>query len=271
MARDRVSVYPHRMARVLVTGSSEGLGLLAAQIVHQEGHAVTLHARNAARAEDARSSLPECEAVVIGDVSRLDEMRRVAEQANALGRFDAVIHNVAVGYQERSRAETPDGIEQVFAVNVLAPFVLTALMRRPDRLIYLSSGMHRGGTPNLDDPQWTRRPWNGSQAYSDSKFFDVVLAFAVAHRWPEVRSNALEPGWVPTRMGGRHAPDDLTEGALTQAWLAVSDDPAAAVSGEYFFHRQRRTPHPATRDRALQDQLLATCASLSGVSLPGVT
>jgi hypothetical protein len=95
-----------------------------------------------------------------------------------------------------------------------------------------------------------------------------VLAFAVARRWPAVLSNALEPGWVPTRMGGAGAPDDLTDGALTQAWLAVSDDPAAQVTGEYFFHRRRRSPHPATRDPALQDGLLAHCAALSGVALP---
>lgn len=256
------------MARVLVTGSSEGLGLLAAQIIHEEGHAVTLHARTEARAADARAGLPQCEAVVVGDVSRLRDMRAVAQQANALGTFDAVIHNVGIGYQERRRNETPDGVEQVFAVNVLAPYVLTALMHRPRRLIYLSSGMHRGGTPSLEDPQWTSRRWNGSQAYSDTKFWDVVLAFAIARHWPDVRSNAIEPGWVPTRMGGAHAPDDLTEGAVTQAWLAVSDDPAAQVSGEYFFHRKRRSPHPATRDPALQDQLLAHCAALSGVTLP---
>jgi len=259
------------MARVLITGSSEGLGLLAGRIIDEEGHAVTLHARNQARAADARAALPGCEAVVVGDVSSLRDMRAVAEQANALGPFDAVIHNVAIGYQERRRHETPDGVEQVFAVNVLAPYVLTALMHRPRRLVYLSSGMHRGGTPNLDDPQWTRRRWSGAQAYSDSKFWDIVLAFAVARRWPDVLSNALEPGWVPTRMGGAGAPDDLTEGAVTQAWLAVSDDPGVQVTGEYFFHRQRRSPAPATRDPALQDQLLAHCAALSGVELPAVT
>ncbi len=188
---------PTGMARVLITGSSEGLGLLAAEIIHQEGHAVTLHARNEARAADARAALPDCEAVVVGDVSRLADVRAVARQANALGTFDAVIHNVGIGYQERRRRETPDGVEQVFAVNVLAPYVLTALMHRPRRLVYLSSGMHRGGTPDLADPQWTARRWNGAQAYSDSKLWDVVLAFAIARRWSDVLSNALEPAGCP--------------------------------------------------------------------------
>jgi NAD(P)-dependent dehydrogenase (short-subunit alcohol dehydrogenase family) len=259
------------MARVLVTGSSEGLGLLAGQLLHRQGHLVTLHARNAARAADARAALPACEGVVIGDVSRLDDMRRVAEQANASDPFDAVIHNVAVGYQEPRRTETPDGVELVFAVNVLAPYVLTALMHRPRRLVYLSSGMHHGGSPDLADPQWTKRRWNGAQAYSDSKLWDVVLAFAVARRWPDVPGNAVDPGWVPTRMGGRGAPDDLAQGAVTQAWLAVSNSPEATVTAEYFHHQKARSPHPVTRDPALQDQLLAYCASLSGVTLPPAT
>jgi NAD(P)-dependent dehydrogenase (short-subunit alcohol dehydrogenase family) len=255
------------MARVLVTGSSEGLGLLAGQQLHRKGHAVTLHARNEARAAAARAGLPGCEGVVVGDVSRLAEMRQVAEQANQSGPFDAVIHNVGIGDQARKRIETADGVEMVFAVNVLAPYVLTALIQRPRRLVYVSSGMHRGGTPDLDDAQWTRRRWNGSQAYSDSKLYDVALAFAVARRWPDVRSNAIDPGWVPTRMGGLSAPDDLQAGAETQVWLAVSDNPAVAVTGEYFHHQARRSPHPATHDPRLQEELIAHCASLSGVTL----
>jgi NAD(P)-dependent dehydrogenase (short-subunit alcohol dehydrogenase family) len=184
-----------------------------------------------------------------------------------LGRYDAVIHNVGVGYRE-PRIETVDGLSHVFAVNVLAPYLLTALIVPPRRLIYLSSGMHRGGDARLDDPQWTARRWNGSQAYSDSKLLDVVLAFAMARRWPWVLSNALEPGWVPTKMGGPGAPDDLSLGAVTQAWLAVSDDRAATVTGEYFRHQRPYRVHPAAHRAEFQDALLVYCANLTATRLP---
>jgi NAD(P)-dependent dehydrogenase (short-subunit alcohol dehydrogenase family) len=256
------------MARVLITGSSDGLGLMAAELLAHVGHAVTLHARNDQRAGDARQSLPAAEHVVVGDLASIEETRQVADQANALGRHDAVIHNAGVGYREPSRVETVDGLSHVFAINVLAPYLLTALITPPSRLVYLSSGMHKGGNPDLDDLQWVRRGWNGSQAYADSKLFDVVLAFAVARRWPDVFSNALEPGWVPTKMGGPRAPDDLSLAAVTQVWLAVSDDPAATVTGNYFYHQQQRDVHPAARSVEVQDRLLEGCAELTGVVLP---
>ncbi|MBU9424026.1 SDR family NAD(P)-dependent oxidoreductase [Burkholderia gladioli] len=255
------------MARIFITGSTDGLGLMAGQLLAQDGHRVVLHARNAERADQARRRLPGAEAIVSGDLSTLDAMREVAEQANRLGQFDAVIHNVGVGYRER-RIETADGLPHVFAINVLAPYVLTALMHRPRRLVYLSSGMHRGTAAALDDLAWTRRRWNGADAYSESKLYDVLLAFAVARRWPGVLSNALEPGWVPTRMGGPGAPDDLDQAHRTQAWLAVGEDEGARVSAGYFFHMKPRQPDPATREAALQERLLAECERLSGVVLP---
>ena len=255
------------MARIFITGSSDGLGLMSGEWLAKHGHEVTLHARSPARAAETKKKLPAAEHVVVGDVASLADMRRVAEQANATGRFDAVIHNVGVGYHQPARKETPDGLEQHFAINVLAPYVLTALVPAK-RLVYLSSGMHQGGTPNLDDPQWTKRRWAGSTAYSDTKLLDVVLAFAIARRWPSVLSNAVEPGWVATKMGGAGAPDDLAAGAVTQAWLAVSEDPAAKVTGGYFFHEKPARVHVAAKDTAFQDALVAYCEKVSGLGLP---
>ena len=256
------------MARLFITGSVEGLGLMAGQLLAAEGHAVTLHARNQRRAADARAALPQAEEILVGDLSSISQMQSVAEQANALGTYDAVIHNAGVGYREPRRIETEDGLSHVFAINVLAPYLLTALMNRPERLVYLSSGMHGGGDPDLSDLQWSGRRWNGSQAYSDSKLFDVVLAFAVARHWPAVRSNAVDPGWVPTKMGGAGAPGDLTLGPVTQAWLAVSDDAEAKVTGSYFYHQRPLRVNPAANSEELQDGLLDACARLTGTPLP---
>ncbi len=255
------------MADVFITGSSDGLGLMTGRLLAEQGHRVVLHARNEARAEAARVALPQAEAVLIGDLSTLATMRDVAKQANGWGRFDAVIHNVGIGYREPRRVETADGLSQLWAVNVLAPYVLTALMHRPDRLVYLSSGMHTGGSATFEDLQWSGRRWNGSQAYADTKLQDVLLAFGVARRWPDVLSNALTPGWVPTRMGGPGASDDLGQAHLTQAWLAVSGDPEVRVSRRYFYHQRPRDVNPAAEDKDLQDRLLDHCRDLSGVAL----
>jgi NAD(P)-dependent dehydrogenase (short-subunit alcohol dehydrogenase family) len=255
------------LARILVTGSSDGLGLMAARLLVQDGHEVTLHARNGARADAARKELPGATDVVVGDLSSISGMRQVAEQANDLGKYHAVIHNAGIGYREPRRIATVDGLSHVFAVNVLAPYLVTALMTRPDRLVYLSSGMHRGGDPDLSDLQWERRRWDGSQAYADSKLFDVVLAFAMARHWPDVLTNALEPGWVPTKMGGPGAPDDLSLGPVTQVWLATSDAPTAMVTGRYFYHQHQRETHPAASSLEVQEGLLEACRELTGVEL----
>jgi NAD(P)-dependent dehydrogenase (short-subunit alcohol dehydrogenase family) len=255
------------MARIFITGSSDGLGRMAAQLLVDEGHHVVLHARNAARGKQALAAVPGADTVVLGDLASIAQTRALAEHVNKLGRFDAVIHNAGMGYQEPKRIPTEDGLPQVFAVNTLAPYILTALIERPKRLVYLSSGVHRSGDASLNDLTWEQCRWNGQQAYCDSKLHDVLLAFAVARRWKNVFSNALEPGWVATKMGGPGAPESLEEGARTQVWLATSDEPAAKVTGEYFYHMKLRAPAAATRDTERQENLLESCERFSGVEL----
>ena len=256
------------MARVFITGSADGLGKMAAQLLVEQEHSVVLHARNDARGREALKSVPGAESVVIGDLSSMRQTRSVADQVNALGAFDAVIHNAGVGYRQPRRVATEDGLPHELAVNTLAPYILTALIQRPKRLVYLSSMLHRHGDASLKDVAWEERPWQGQQAYSDTKLHDVLLAFAIARLWPDVLSNAVEPGWVSTRMGGAAATDDLDRGHRTQVWLAVNDDPAAKVTGEYFYHMRRRAPKPAAREVELQEELLAACRKFSGVELP---
>ena len=252
------------MSRIFISGSSTGLGLMAGERLASQGHQVVLHARNANRAEEARRAMPQAEAVVVGDIETIAGAKDVAAQVNALGRFDAVIHNAAVGYREGHRV-TSDGLPHVFAINTLSAYILTTLIERPKRLVYLSSGMHHHAEANLDDILWKKRRWNGSQAYAESKLHDVMLAFAMARRWPDMLSNALEPGWVPTKMGGPGAPDDMGQAHLTQVWLAA--DPRAQATGEYFYHLERVAPNPQAKDPALQDRLIAICAEISGLAL----
>jgi NAD(P)-dependent dehydrogenase (short-subunit alcohol dehydrogenase family) len=255
------------MARVFVTGSADGLGKMAAELLIEHGHKVVLHARSAARADEIRKKVPGAEHVVVGDLSSVAETKSVADQVNRLGRFDAIIHNAGIGYREPELVKTIDDLPQLFAVNVLAPYILTALIAMPKRLVYLSSGMHYGAGSHLDDMLWEKRRWSGSQAYAETKFQDVLLAFAVARLSPDVKSNALEPGWVSTKMGGADAPDDIDKAHRTQVWLATSDEPAATISARYFFHQKLRDPDPATKDVERQDLLLHLCRKVSGIAL----
>ena len=254
------------MARVFITGSSDGLGLAAARTLLDEGHEVVLHAGSRKRAAVLSDLAPRTLGVAIGDLSSAAETRALAGQVNALGRMDAVIHNAGI-YLESARDSTPEGHARTLAVNVLAPYMLTAWIDRPDRLIYLSSGMHRQGGGPLDDIDWTRRKWNASQAYSESKLYLTAFALAVARRWPDVLTNAVDPGWVPTKMGGAGAPDDLEEGHLTQTWLAISEDPAAKVSGGYWHHRKRQAPAKEALDPDFREKVVEKLKELTGLAV----
>lgn len=255
------------MARVLITGSTTGLGCAAARQLLDQGHDVVLHARNPARAGALGELVGRAAGVVIGDIASGDETRRVADQANTIGGIDAVIHNAGI-YVDPERVATPDGHARTLAVNVLAPYRLSAWIARPSRLVYISSDMHRSGDRSLRDIDWAARRWSGVQAYCDSKLFVTTLAFALARQWPDVLVNVVDPGWVPTRMGGPGAPDDLELGHVTQTWLAVSNDPPAATSGRYWYHQRQRSPAAASLDDRFQDALLDDLVRLTHVHLP---
>ncbi|HQY98952.1 MAG TPA: SDR family NAD(P)-dependent oxidoreductase [Propionicimonas sp.] len=240
--------------RVLITRSAQGLGHATASNLLDAGAEVVVHVREHARLGAVASLVERGARVVIGHLADLDQVRHIAGQVNDLGRMDAVIHNAGV----YSGA-------QVMPVNVVAPYVLTATLSRPDRLVFLSSGMHRGGRPELDRIDWSGRRPSGS--YSDSKLFVTALALAVARLWPDVLSNAVDPGWVPTRMGGPSAPDDLRLGHLTQEWLVTSDDASARTSGGYWHHQRRTDPHPSAMDGPFQSRLLASLADFTSVAL----
>jgi NAD(P)-dependent dehydrogenase (short-subunit alcohol dehydrogenase family) len=254
------------MARIFITGSTDGLGRACAGRLVSEGHEVLLHARSRDRAAALGDFARQSAGVVIGDLSSAAETRDLAEQVNGHGTMDAIIHNAGV-YVSPGRISTPEGHSRTLAVNVLAPYLLTALVQRPGRLIYLSSGMHLGAVGDLRDIDWTERRWNAAAAYSESKLQVSALSASVARHWPNVLSNSVDPGWVPTKMGGAGAPDDLAMGYDTQSWLAVSDDPAALVSGKYWHHRRQRTPTPEVTDPEFQDRLTDRLAELTGTTL----
>jgi NAD(P)-dependent dehydrogenase (short-subunit alcohol dehydrogenase family) len=242
------------MARIFVTGSADGLGQLAAKELTTQGHRVVLHARNEKRGQDALAAVPDAEGVLTADLSRIDETKELTEDANRSGGFDAVIHNAAVYH-------TPG--KDIFTVNVLAPYILTCLMRRPQRLIYMTSGMHRDGRSKLESLKTDL----DSVTYSDSKLHVLMLAKAIARKWPEVCVNAVDPGWVPTKMGGKAAPDPIEKGYESQVWLAVSNDPQAMASGRYMYHKRQKDHKPEASDAKLQDRLLAICEEFTGVAL----
>ncbi|MEU6643525.1 SDR family NAD(P)-dependent oxidoreductase [Saccharomonospora sp. NPDC046836] len=241
------------MSRILITGSTDGVGRAAATSLLDDGHHVVVHARTPQRLAAVGDLTSRGALSVVGDLAHRDEVHGIAEQANRLGPFDAVIHNAGI----------IDG-SSLLPVNVVAPYVLTARIPA-SRLIYLSSSMHRGGRADLSHADWsgTRK----TASYSDSKLFVTALMAAVARRWPSVLAHAVDPGWVPTKMGGPSASDDLALGHVTQAWLATVDDPEVLVSGRYWHHRRTEEPHPAVHDEGFQDELLAAVHRHSGIDL----
>lgn len=236
--------------KVFITGSTDGLGKLAARDLLADGHEVLLHARNQKRADEIMQQLPDAVDVVVADLSNIQETIAMANKVNAFGSFDSIIHNAGVYRDERPL---------IFRVNVLAPYILTCLIQKPKRLIYMNSGLHQGG-------RFFTKDLAKGISYSDSKLLLLVLAKAVARKWPDVYVNSVNPGWVPTKMGGSGAPDDLQEGVNTQVWLAASNQ--ALVTGKYFYHMQESTYNQLADDVTKQEELLSALAKISGIEFP---
>lgn len=232
------------MSKIFITGSTDGIGFLAAQQLLKDGHDVHLHARNDQRANDVKLKLEKEVPILIADVSNINQIKRLALELNELGPYDAIIHNAAV---------ISVASDMIFKVNVLAPYLLTKWVEKPKRLIYLSSSMHRGGHAFEDDFNINR------VSYSDSKLYLTAIMSAFAKQNPELYINAVDPGWVPTKMGGRSAPDDLQKGYETQVWLATSKDKDALVSGKYFYHKRQQTPNSVIHNQSFQDRLFEIC------------
>lgn len=256
------------MSRIFITGSTRGIGAETAMQLIELGHEVVLHARDDSRADDARVALPGASGVVVGELDSIASTVALAAAANDLGPYDVVIHNAGIGSGDGKRSVTADGLERIFHVNVVAPYILTALMPVPSRAVYLTSGLEADGTWEPGDLQWESRAWDGMKAYSDSKLHDLMLAFEVAARRPGSIVNAVDPGWIKTEMGGPGAPDPVDLGAETPVWLATSDDAAATASGRYIKRREVQEPNPSGRDAAARAALVAELERLTGIVLP---
>ena len=239
------------MNRILVTGSTEGLGRLTAQALRRDQHEVFVHARNHDRADVLGPLIAEGAHLVVADLGVRAEVQRMAAEL-ADQELDAVIHNAGV-----------EGGAALLEVNAVAPYLLTALLPDVARHVYLSSDMHHGGRAQLAGLDWAD---GNTASYSDSKLLLTTLTMAVARLRPDLLANAVNPGWVPTRMGGPNAPDDLELGYQTQAWLATSEDAEALTSGGYWHRRKQERPHGSATDKRFQDELLAALAAETGVA-----
>lgn len=258
----------NNMARIFITGSSDGIGQAGAKLLADQGHKVFLHARNSDRAKQAHEAVPKAEGVLIGDLTTIEGTKNLAAEANKSGPFDAVIHNAGLGPSNKDN-KTADGFQSTFAVNSLAPYVLTAMMDKPKRLLYLSSSMHTSGSADLDDVEGRNRSFSSHQAYCDSKLHDVLLANAVARYWPDVQSCSMDPGWIKTKMGGGGAPGVVgTPGKALAEFAIGKSGIVGEKTGVYFNPQGARSPHQSCGSEKKQDEFMGVCERLSGVKFP---
>ncbi|KAJ5947202.1 hypothetical protein N7466_000217 [Penicillium verhagenii] len=257
------------MLRILITGSTDGFGLEAARQLIQRNHLVYLHARSQERAEDAKAKCPGAAGVLIADLTSVTETRRLAEEANAIGVFDAVILNAGLLYGPFRK--TPDtGVPAMPFVNVVAPYILACLLKQPKRLVFVASVLHRLAKTDLKDIFWFERgekEFQDFQAYCDSKFHVMLLVGAVARRFTGTSVTSLHPGYVATKLGGEGGTEKLEDGVETYIMLAEGDYDQS-LSGLYFEPKRKvGTPLTETANEDLQEVVLKACEDLTGLQL----
>ncbi|EEU38908.1 uncharacterized protein NECHADRAFT_55695 [Fusarium vanettenii 77-13-4] len=258
------------MARIFITGSADGFGLEAARQLVQRKHTVYLHARNAKRAADAKANCPGAAGIFIADLSLVSETKKLADEVNAAGPFDAIIHNAGMLYGPFRK--TPDtGIPAMVAVNVLAPYILTSLITPPKRLVFISSQLHSQADTKIEDIFWLKRgeaQFQDYPVYCDTKLHVMLLANAVARRLADTSVTSVHPGWVATKIGGEGAPDKLDDGVQTYVMLAEGDYDQS-LTGKYFEPKRRLgEPLPECDDVDLQEKVVKACEKLAGLKLP---
>jgi NAD(P)-dependent dehydrogenase (short-subunit alcohol dehydrogenase family) len=278
----------------LVTGATSGIGLETAKQLAQRGATVVIVGRQpdktAAAVTHIRAQGGASVEALLADLSSQAQVRALAEEfRQRFTRLDVLIHNA--GLVMMRRQESVDGIEMTFAVNVLAPFLLTHLLldvlkaSAPARIINVGSALHKNAKFDFDDVQMKRR-YNGLQAYNNSKLALLWFTYELARRLEGtgVTVNAFHPGAVRTNLIARHGGFfkwivnpifalqalPVEQGAQTGVYLATAPE-VEGVTGKYFGKCQPHASSPASYDREAQQRLWRLCEEMTGMVTPGAT
>jgi NAD(P)-dependent dehydrogenase (short-subunit alcohol dehydrogenase family) len=265
---------------ILVTGSTDGIGKATAMELARRGARVIIHGRSRAKAREVQREVQDSSdmgkpEIIIADFSDQDQVRGMAEEITATyDRLDVLVNNA--GTYQATRNLTADGIEMTFAVNFLAPFLLTNLLlpllrkSAPSRVVTVASSAHE----DVSRIDWDNLPamprYDPWEAYSLSKFADLVFTYVLAGQLEGtgVTVNCLHPGVVDTRVLRTSYPgmQGITpeEGARTSVYLALSPE-VAGVSGQYFENMRPAKSTPLTRDRGIQERFREIARDLTGV------
>lgn len=272
------------MTFVLLTGATRGIGRAAAIEIAREGVEIALVGRDAERvkavareATAAGGGVPVHEHVA--DLTLMSEVRVLADEVRGRYEHIDVLANNA-GALFASRKETSEGFEQTIALNHLAPFLLTNLLRdhlTGGRVVTTASDAHKSGRLDLDDLQ-SEKSYSAMRVYGTSKLCNILFTCELAKRAPELHANCFHPGVVRTGFGKNEngiwkalttlgAPffRSPQRGARSLVWLALSEE-AAALTGEYVQDEKVLAPSAQAQDDTLAEGLWERSAQLVGLS-----